>query len=169
MKRINGKMSMFVVLAVLIAGMILTVITVPQMLIGAWKYMWIDFGYKWVVNLTVGVIVGAVVYGICTKSNRNNIVAILIAVVTGLIMVVICEWGIWHRKEFGELFTSRMTIQMIGYIAIGIGAAIVSYWLVERNTEKKGDPQPTPERKPEEVEEGGATRRGSNRRNDPTK
>ena len=49
-----GKMSMFVVLALVIAGIFLTVATVPKMLIEVWKYMGVDVGYKWVINMAGG-------------------------------------------------------------------------------------------------------------------
>ncbi len=165
-----GKMSMFVVLALVIAGIFLTVATVPKMLIEVWKYMGSDVGYKWVINMAVGFIVAIIVRIICKKAQYTNTVANLIAAALMLIMIVVCECVIWHSKEFGELITSRLTIHKVAYMGLGILAAIISYLVVEYSTKKEGAPQPTPESKPETVEEGGSRRRrGSNARNDPMK
>ena len=107
---------------------------------------------------------------ICKKAQYTNTVANLIAAALMLIMIVVCECVIWHPKEFGELITSRLTIHKVAYMGLGILAAIISYLVVEYSTKKEGAPQPTPESKPETVEEGGSRRRrGSNARNDPMK
>lgn len=168
-----GKMSMFVVLALVIAGIFLTVATVPKMLIEVWKYMGIDVGYKWVINMAVGFIVAIIVRIICKKAQYNNIVANVIAAAMMLIMIVTCECVIWHPKEFGELITSKVTINKLAYMGLGILAAIISYVVVEYSTKKEGNSpsQTTPETKQEDALEGATRRRRGNNggRNDPAK
>lgn len=172
MKKMMGKMSMFVVLALVIAGMFLTVATVPKMLIEVWKYMGIDVGYKWVINMAVGFIMAKIVRIICSKAKYNNTVAMVIAAAMMLITIVTCECVIWHPKEFGELITSRVTIHKIAYMGLGILAAIISYAVVEYSTKKEKNPK-LPEEEPntEETDVGTTTRRrrGGNARNDPAK
>lgn len=153
-----GKMSMFVVLALVIAGIFLTVATVPKMLIEVWKYMGIDVGYKWVINMMVGFIVAIIVRKICQKAN-NNILANVIAAGVMLIVVVTCECVIWHPKEFGELITSRLTIQKVAYMGLGILAAVLSYLVVELSSKERSTQSPEEVSEPEEPGEETTTRR----------
>ena len=152
-----GKMSMFVVLALVIAGIFLTVATVPKMLIEVWKYMGIDVGYKWVINMMVGFIVAIIVRKICQKAN-NNILANVIAAGVMLIVVVTCECVIWHPKEFGELITSRLTIQKVAYMGLGILAAVLSYLVVELSSKERITQSPEEVSEPEEPGEETTTR-----------
>lgn len=168
MKRF-GKTVMFVVLAAVFAGIFLIVATVPQMVVEVWRYMGIDLGYKWVVNMTMGFLAAIGVNFICKKANWGRVSTIVLAIAVMLVVIVAFECVVWHPKEFGEMITSKLSPTKIFYMLLGIAASALSYCVVEIShkaptTQAGANPQQAPIQ--DQRTSGGSNDR---RRNDPMK
>lgn len=112
MKRFS-KVIMFVVLAAVFAGIFMIVATVPQMIVEVWKYMGIDLGYKWVINMAMGFLAAIGVNVICKKAGWGKVATIVLAIVVMIVVIVTFECVIWHPKEFGGMIASKMSPQKL--------------------------------------------------------
>lgn len=164
-----SKVVMFVVLAAVFAGIFMVVATVPQMVVEVWKYMGIDLGYKWVINMSVGFLAAIGVNVICKKANWGRAATIVLAIVVMLVVIVAFECVVWHPKEFGGMIVSKLSPTKIIYMLLGIAASSLAYCVVEVShkapTTQENSQPPTTTQRQDPKEDGSKSRR----RNDPMK
>ncbi len=169
MKRFS-KVVMFVVLAAVFAGIFMIVATVPQMVVEVWKYMSIDLGYKWVINMLVGFLAAIAVNVICSRAGWGKVGTVVLAIVVMLVVIVAFECVVWHPKEFGGMIASKLSPTKIIYMLLGILASMFSYVVVEISqkapTEQRDNPQPQPR---QASGQGAGSREPRSGRNDPMK
>lgn len=122
----------FVAKVIIISLVFLVVVTVPQILVEVWGYLKSDIGYMWTINMAIAIIVSISVFAVLKHQRVRGWLIWTLAILTMLIVVVVCECLIWHPNEIGSLIAAKASLEKVKYTSLGIGFATGVYWFENR-------------------------------------
>lgn len=127
------RIAKVVVAAIVMVVIVITAVAMPRLCEVAFKSIFTDLAYKWLINICVGLISLLILF---TAWRQGKRIPILLVIIIPFVLTVLCSC-LWHEAELEAAFAASHLAVNVEYILLGVVISAFAQIFVER-TERSG-------------------------------